>query len=268
MPADLVSLRADLVAEHADLDRLVAGLAEPAWDTPTPAEGWSVRDQVSHLAYFDDRATLAVTDPDAFAGHLAEVLADVTAGMGRPVLEGRRLRPAAVLDRWRGGRERMLGAFARLEPSRRIPWYGPAMGAASFISARLMETWCHGQDVADALGAGRVPSHRLRHVAHLAVGARPFNYASHGLPLPDTGVRVELAAPGGATWSWGEPEWTDLIRGDAVEFCLVATQRRHRADTGLRVEGPLAEEWIGIIQAFAGPPGAGRRPGQFATHPA
>lgn len=262
MPADLGPLCADLAAEHADLDRLVAGLEVAAWDRPTPAEGWAVRDQISHLAHFDERATLAVTDPDGFAEHLAEVLADLTV-LDRPIAEGRQLAPAALLARWRGGRERMLGAFRRLDPGRRIPWYGPAMGAASFVSARLMETWCHGQDVADALGVEREPTGRLRHIAHLALRARAFNYASHGLPLPDAGVRVELRAPDGSTWTWGEPGWPDLISGDAVDFGLVATQRRHRDDTGLRVEGRLATEWIGIIQAFAGPPGPGRRPGEF-----
>jgi hypothetical protein len=49
-----------------------------------------------------------------------------------------------------------------------------------------------------------------------------------------------------------------------VDFCLVVTQRRHPADVNLRVSGAVAEEWIGIAQAFAGPPGTGRRPGQFA----
>ena len=32
------------------------------------------------------------------------------------------------------------------------PWYGPSMSARSFVTARLMETWAHGMDVADALG--------------------------------------------------------------------------------------------------------------------
>jgi hypothetical protein len=53
------------------------------------------------------------------------------------------------------------------------------------------------------------------------------------------------------------------VAGAAVDFCLVVTQRRHVADTELRVEGPAAEEWMRIAQAFAGPPGPGRKPGQF-----
>jgi len=44
----------------------------------------------------------------------------------------------------------------------------------------------------------------------------------------------------------------------------VITQRRHPTDTTLQMTGPLAAEWMELAQAFAGPPGAGRQPGQFA----
>ena len=73
-----------------------------------------------------------------------------------------------------------------------MPWYGPAMGARSFITARLMETWAHGQDVVDALGVERTPTDRLRHVAHIGVGARPFSYVANGREPNPAPVRVEL----------------------------------------------------------------------------
>jgi hypothetical protein len=56
----------------------------------------------------------------------------------------------------------------------------------------------------------------------------------------------------------------DVVRGSALGFCLVVTQRRHVDDTDVVAEGPRAREWMEIAQAFAGPPGSGRRPGQFA----
>ncbi|MGH2755904.1 MAG: maleylpyruvate isomerase N-terminal domain-containing protein, partial [Actinomycetota bacterium] len=56
---DLASLREDLRAEHDELDRSLASLTDREWDEPTPAPGWSVRDQISHLAFFDEEATLA-----------------------------------------------------------------------------------------------------------------------------------------------------------------------------------------------------------------
>jgi hypothetical protein len=44
---------------------------------------------------------------------------------------------------------------------------------------------------------------------------------------------------------------------------LLATQRRHRDDLDVRAHGADADEWLGIIQAFAGLPGKGRERGQF-----
>jgi uncharacterized protein (TIGR03084 family) len=139
------------------------------------------------------------------------------------------------------------------------------MSAVSFATARLMETWAHGQDIVDALGVTRPPTDRLRHVAFIGVRARPFSYATNEKTMPEGEVRVELQAPGGGTWVYGDAAATDVVRGPALDFCLVVTQRRHPADSALVIEGPLAEEWMGIAQAFAGPPGAGRAAGQFTA---
>jgi uncharacterized protein (TIGR03084 family) len=261
---DLPGILADLDAEHADLDAIVAPLRPEQWDTPTPAEPWTVRDQVAHLAFFDREAVRAMTDPEGFVASLADIAADPEGWMAATLEPARTLSTEDLLADWRAGRESLLAAATPLDPVTRVPWYGPPMGLLSFLSARLMETWIHGQDVADALHIERQPTARLRHVAHIAVRARPFNYAQHGRALPATEVRVELDAPGTTTtWTWGPEDATDTISGDALDFCLVTTQRRHIADTDLRVEGELAREWMGISQAFAGPPGPGRRPGQF-----
>ena len=263
MPADITAILGDLRAEQDDLDRLVAPLEAAQWDTPTPAEGWTVRDQVSHLAYFDERARTALTDPERFTRDLAQALEDPEAFAAAPIDAGRAMPIGDLLTGWRRERGALLDAAAAADPARRVPWYGPPMSLASFATARLMETWVHGQDVADGLGVERRPTARLHHVAHIAVRARPFNYASHGRELPEAEVRVELRAPDGSTWTWSDPAGAERVTGDALDFCLVATQRRHLADTGLTVEGPLAQEWMGIAQAFAGRPGPGRRPGQF-----
>lgn len=258
---DLRDICDDLEAEHADLDSLVAPLDAAGWDTPTPAEGWSVRDQISHLAFFDRAGTTAIEDPGAFGASLQELLADIQGFMDRPLIEGRSLPLSEVLARWREARSGMITVFRTADPRIRAPWYGPPMSPASFISARLMETWAHGQDVADALGVRRTPTERLRHVAFLGVRARPFSYSNRGMTAPEEDLRVELTGPSGEAWSWGSGD--DLVSGDAEDFCLVVTQRRHLDDTSLKVEGPLATEWMSIAQCFAGPPGPGRRPGQF-----
>lgn len=263
--ADLEAIRRDLAAEHGELDAIVSKLGDDQWDVPTPARPWTIRHQIAHLAFFDECAAQAVGDGDAFAASLTQVtdLDDYVNGPGR---RADALAPAGVLGWWRSARADMLEVFASLDPATRIPWYGPPMSPASFMSARLMETWAHGQDVVDALGQERQPTDRLEHVAFLGYRARRNSYAARGREMPSQDVRVELTSPSGATWNFGESE-TDRVVGPAEDFCLVVTQRRHPADTSLRIEGDLAREWMEIAQAFAGPPGEGRQPGQFGGRP-
>jgi uncharacterized protein (TIGR03084 family) len=259
---DLVAIRSDLEAEQNSLDGIVADLSEQQWRTPTPAEGWTILDQISHLAFFDEQARLAVTDPEAFTRSLTEIAADVGGFMSRSIEKGRDLGGRGVLEWWRSERAAAAEAFEDLVPGVRIAWYGPPMSPASFISARIMETWAHGQDCADALGVFRESTKRLRNVAHVGVLARNYAYEAHGMTAPSETIRVELDGPEGAKWTWNELA-EDCVRGDAYDFCLVVTQRRHLDDTDLVMEGDLATEWMSIAQAYAGPPGDGRRPGQF-----
>ena len=206
---------------------------------------------------------MALNDPVAFAADVHRLMAN--GGTDPSVQLGRSVEPAELLRGWRDDRRRLIDVASRLDPSQRVPWYGPAMAARSFITARLMETWAHGQDVADALGIDRRPSARLRHVAHLGVRARPFSYAINGLTMPETDVAVRLAGPDGEPWEWGPSDTApaNLVSGSALDFCLAVTQRRHLADTNLTVAGHAAAEWMAIAQTFAGGPGTGRRPGQF-----
>jgi uncharacterized protein (TIGR03084 family) len=266
MGVDLPGLLADLAAETQVTEDLLVPLGAAAWDRATPAPGWAVRDQVSHLAYFDDAATLAAADPDRFRADAAGLMA---LGSAFPDEIARRYRgmPAGELLAWfRRARGGFVSVFRAIDPRARLPWYGPEMSAASSVTARLMETWAHGQDIADALdqrGARREPTARLRHVAHLGVAAFGFSFRLNGREVPAAPVRVELAAPGGGTWAWGPDGAGDTVTGPALDFCLAVTQRRHVDDTALRITGPVAAEWMGIAQAFAGPPGPGRPPGAF-----
>ena len=257
---DLAGIGAELAAEHAALDARVGGLSPQAWALPTPAAGWSVADQVSHLSYFDAKAVLALTDPRAFAAHLEVDGRALAAGTGATpdVILGRSVPPGELLADWRAGRATLLDAIARTEGSARVRWYGPAMSATSFVTARLMETWAHGQDVADALGLEPVVSDRLRHVLFLGYRARPYAFAVHGVEDPGTAVALEATAPDGSLWRWGEPGAPERIAGPALDLALVFTQRRHPADTAALAEGPLAAQWLAIAQAFAGPAGTGR----------
>ncbi len=262
MPIDMRELADDLAAETAAVRAMVAGLDDAGWRTPTPAAGWTVADQISHLAFFDDAGIQSAADPQGFA---AEMERAMTVGELDPddlAERYRSLTGADLLAWFDASRRRLIKVFSDLDPALRLPWFGLPMSAASSLTARIMETWAHGQDIADALGEIRQPTSRLRHIAHIGVRAMPFSFTVNGFEVPPEPVRVELTGPTGELWTWGPGHAANRVTGPAVDFCLLVTQRRHRDDTAVVAEGQVADQWLAIAQAFAGPPGAGRRPGQ------
>lgn len=254
-------LLGDLAAEHASLSGLVDPLEPRAWDAATPASGWTVRDQVFHLLHYDEVAATAIVDAEAFRTLRAAALADPAA-----YEDAHRARAAALpvdelRQAWHDAHHALVQRLASLDGDARIEWFGPPMSARTFATARLMEIWAHGDDVAVAVGRRRRPTSRLRHVAHLGVLTRSWSYRVRGEEPPAGDVLVELEAPDGTTWSWGPSGAADRIAGPAEDFALLVTQRVHLDETRLVVEGDLARSWAQRAQAFAGGPGAGRTAG-------
>jgi uncharacterized protein (TIGR03084 family) len=248
----------DLLAESGELRAVLAGLTAADWGRATPAAGWTVTDQVTHLAYFDDAARLSVTEPERFAAEAARLAAAGDDFPDQVAARYRGTQPAEVLAWFDRARSQLTAAYRAADPAVRLPWFGPPMSLASSVTARLMETWAHGQDIVDTFGIARVPAARLRHVADLGIRALRYSYAVRGLAVPTEPIRVELTGPGGARWDWGPPDAGNRVRGTALDFCLLVTQRRHRDDTDLEVTGTVARQWMSIAQAFAGAAGPGR----------
>ena len=258
---ELNALVADLRAESDEIDALVGDLPEDGWARPTPAAGWTVAHQIAHLAWTDERALLAASAPEDFVAEFTRYRHE--AGIDTAVdkaAAAEATRPD-LLSWWREGRDKLAAVLLNMPPGTKLPWYGPSMSATSMATARLMETWAHGQDIADALGVRRTPTARLRHVAHIGVRTRDFAYLTRDVPVPAEQFRVELLGPDGELWTWGPEDATQRVTGPALEFCLLVTQRVHRADTALVAVGEDADHWLSIAQAFAGPPGAGREIG-------
>ncbi len=256
MPPDVSQLRADLRDEQASLKALLGTLPRDAWDAPTSSPGWTVRHQVRHLAHGEELGKLAASEPAAFQEELARLVADlgavadgITAPGAEPVED--------LLTRWWTAAEGLRAAEAAGPAGEPIDWITGPMSRASFLTARLMETFAHGRDVADAVGADLPPTARLRHVAHLGVATRGFAFGNRGLPVPEADVRVELRGPDGDTWAFGSEDAPESVRGDALDFCLLVTRRIHRADTDLEATGPGADAWLDIAQCFAGAPSDG-----------
>ncbi len=261
---DISEVRADLSAEHRALDEVMSGLSPGQWSAATPSPGWTVTDQIGHLAYFDLTAALAITDPEAFAEEASRLRGAMLEGevtVDRLTLDAyREMTPEVVLAEWRRARDALHRAAAGLENHSRVVWYGPPMGAKTFLTARLMETWAHGRDIAATVGASLPATDRLRHIARLGFITREWSYANRGRTAPSEAVRVRLTSPDGGQWSYGPEDAPEQVTGPAEDFCLVVTQRLHPDDTRLAAT-PLARDWLLIAQAFAGPPTTGPAPG-------
>ena len=249
---------ADLRAESDDLDALVASVPADRWADPTPAPGWTIAHQIGHLLWTDRVALTSITDEAGFAEALAAAAADpggfVDAGAEQLALLG----PTELLTEWRATRAGLHDALLTVPEGRKLPWFGPPMSAASMATARLMETWAHGLDVADALGIQRAATDRLRSIAHLGVRTRDYAFFVNNLAPPSEPFLVELRGPGGDIWSWGPSDAAQRVTGSAEDFCFLVTQRRALSTLDVRADGPDAQHWLTIAQAFAGPPGPGR----------
>ncbi len=260
----MIQQAVDFRDESEALYQLLAPLADADFERRTQFKGWTIHDVVSHLHAWNWAADLALRDADGFVDFRTKLLGEMA--KGRPIraaesdwLDGAKNR--ARLEQWRQFYLGMAERFAAADPKRRVAWAGPDMSVRSSISARLMETWAHGQEVYDLLGRECVATDRLRNIADLGVRTFGWAYSNRGRAVPAPAPAVRLTAPTGDVWEWNEGERENRVEGPAVDFCRVVTQTRNVADTALAVHGPVARDWMTIVQCFAGPPEEPPAPG-------
>ncbi len=257
-PITVASVTADLLEEQEALDAIVAPLSQDQWEMATPSPRWRVIEQIGHLAYFDYTAALAITDPDEFTvlceRFITEAFSDADAADRITLGAAQEMTAEELLAHWRNCRANLIEAAGTLADDDRVIWYGPSMGAKSFLTARLMEVWAHGQDITDTVGGAMPATDRLRHIAQLGYITRGWTYMNRKLEIPEGDVRVELESPSGSTWTWGPDDAAATVSGTAADFCLVTSQRRNLVDTALVIDGEIARDWLEKAQLFAGPP--------------
>ena len=246
----------DLLQENEQLDGLVSQIQPDQWGRRTSFYAWTVYDELAHLHCFDLSVLLAMQNPRDFLEQEVVLFAKAMkqkiciADIAHNKLGD--LPPEELRNNWRQTYRKMIEVFSELDPKARIPWYGPEMSARSSATARLMETWAHGQDLFDTFNVKRSPTERLIHIAHLGVLTFGWSFLNRGLVAPNEKPYVELISPGGNVWQWNEPSSCNYVKGKAEEFCLVVTQRRNVLDTSLLSAGSGAA-WMRIAQCFAGP---------------
>ncbi|WP_170423515.1 TIGR03084 family metal-binding protein [Ruegeria arenilitoris] len=253
----------DFLDENEALYAILANVTGDQWETATQFKGWTLNDVLVHLHYWNQMADLSLQDPEAFTARIGALFTKAKAeGLRKAENEAITLRRDELRDEWRVLYTEIGSRWADLDPKHRVKWAGPDMSVRSSITARQMETWAHGQEVFDILGVERVERDRIKNVVILGVNTFGWAYQVNGKPVPEAMPHLELTAPSGVVWEFGEPG-NNRISGSAVEFAQVSAQTRNIADTSLRVEGPIATEWMSIAQCFAGgretPPEPGSR---------
>lgn len=234
-------------------------------DEPTLFKEWTTDNILRHLHFWNGAAKLSLEDSDGFQTLLADAL-PVIAAKGMRAYEDARLAEFSGEDlcqAWLTEAEETAAKFRSADPDRRLPWAGPPMSARSSISARLMETWAHGQAIYDAAGRVREDTDRIYPIAELGVRTFGWTYQVRGEDKPGTKPHVRLTSPSGDIWAFNDKRDDERIEGLATDFCQVVTQTRNIADVGLEVMGDVATDWMGKAQCFAGiahdPPAPGAR---------
>jgi uncharacterized protein (TIGR03084 family) len=255
-----LDFRDECDALHSALENAPA----EAWTEPTQFKGWTFDDVLGHLYFFDYAAEIAARSRDEVQALFRDIFQAGASGVSlidysRRWLDG--CAGSALLERWRGQYQRLAGTYAAFEPGHRLAWAGPDMSARSFMSARQMETWAHGQAIFDALGSDRVEHDRLRNIAVMGVNTFGWTFKVNRREVPAVQPYVRLTSPSGALWEWNDPAAAERVDGSAVEFCRVVTQTRNLLDTNLAVTGAIARQWLERAQCFAGPPEQPPAPG-------
>jgi uncharacterized protein (TIGR03084 family) len=247
----------DFRAECDELYAVLVAAPAAAWRMPTQFKGWTFDDILGHLNFSDYAAAVAARSREEVHALFHDVHAARAAGISFADYTRRWLQGCAgpdLLARWREQYGQLAATFEKFAPEQRLAWAGPDMSARSFMSARQMETWAHGQAVYDTLGLERVEHDRLRNIAVMGVNTFGWSFKVHQREVPAEQPCVRLTSPSGATWEWNEAKASSRIEGSAVDFCRVVTQTRNVRDTALIVIGDSAVQWMEIAQCFAGPP--------------
>ncbi len=252
----------DLAAEQERLEKILSGLDEAQWMSPSGAQGWTIADVVLHLAQSEEGVQATATHQPLRAG-LGAVAGATTDEWAAEAVRRERAAPAEVFARWQRARQAGLAAIRAAEPDQPLEWVTGPVKPATLATTRLAEHWAHGLDITGPLGIEFPDTERLRHIAWLAHRTLPYALSLAG--LPPVAVHCELTAPDGAsldgaspdnssTWRFGPPDAESAITGPAGDFCRVAVQRldpNDPAQSGLRASGPHGATALRVLRTYA-----------------
>ncbi|PHR56446.1 MAG: TIGR03084 family protein [Robiginitomaculum sp.] len=246
----------DFADESKALYQLIKDKSDYELSLGTQFKFWTIEDIIGHLHVWNRAADMSLNDEKAFNVFLTQVMQALPTGN----LKGFEtewlgdLKGNDLVSEWYDFSQNMQKSFGKADPRRRVMWAGPSMSVRSSITARLMETWAHGQAIYDVLGVERIDQDRLQNIVVLGTNTFEWTFKNQGETVPENMPYIRLTAPSGLIWQYGTPDNDNRILGCATEFCQVITQTRSIFDSKLKVKGDIAQRWMEIAQCFAGPP--------------
>lgn len=255
----------DFRAESHALYQLLSPIDSTVFDEPTLFKDWTINAVLQHLHMWNVNAGLQVTDEAELMKNMQGVFEHEGGMRGFEADYFSGLSGKDLLSAWYADMNNTADVFSKTDPKVRLKWAGPDMSARSSITARLMETWAHGQEIYDHLGVVRRSEDRIQNIVILGVNTFGWTYKCRDEPVPATMPYISLTAPSGIIWSYGDASDKECIEGLAEEFCQVVTQCRNIADTSLKVTGGVANDWMSKAQCFAGGPETPPPPGTRVT---
>ena len=185
---------------------LCATFDESQWKSPTDCPGWSVQDQLSHLAG-SESMYLGRPSPDHTARDTSHVKNEI-GERNEVVVDWRRpWTGARVLDEFReltAERMRTLRAFGPDEFAAQTQTpIGPG-AMRDLIAIRIFDAWVHEQDIRRAVGvAGNLDGPVAQHSMGRVTSAMPFVVGKKAQAPDGATVVFDVTGPTGVTLSIG-----------------------------------------------------------------
>jgi len=253
---DKSDVLAGLFGTWDSLDRLLTGLSEQHWRTPTPLPGWCVRNVVAHIIGTESVLQgLSAPDADVDVDVLDHVRNDVGVANERWVRHLSAESGAELLQRFRSitadRRKHLTGLSVDDWNAPMLTPVGPE-SYGRFMRVRLFDCWMHEQDIRDGLGlpssdeelsgpAGRLSLDEIAATMGFVVGKLGKAPDGSRVDIELTGpltrsIRVAVDGRAQVVDDFGGVDPTSTIRLDGLLFTRLAGGRTDNA-TGVELGG-------------------------------
>jgi uncharacterized protein (TIGR03084 family) len=238
-----------LARQHEDLDAMLRERPPADFARASACPGWNVADVVLHLAQSDE---LAIASIEGGLTHPAQAFGSGTVDdWAEGAVADERGDAREVFERWRRTTARLRDAIAAADPSARVQWVAGQLSVRTLATTRLAEGWIHTGDIAVAFDTTAAADGRLEPIARLAWRTMPYAFERAGRTLSGP-VAFELGGPSGERWAFGvDDEPVTILRGPALQLCMVAGQRVDASSTDLVADGPDAHDVLALVRTFA-----------------